>query len=126
MGVLHCSSQCMEQPKAPNEKPPKRRPEHLDLSDRDPSEPATIEDIERLRHEIDYKLALLLDLQIDAIQRPPSARERMTWQKKIGLASEIGYQNFLDHVLWHHAQARAKDLPSGRPKPDQGAWPSEI
>lgn len=112
----------MDELKPPSEQPRKKKPETLDLADRDPGEPATLEDMERLRDEINYKLALLLDLQIDTIQTPRTAADRLTWQKKLALASEIGYQNFLDHVLWKHAQARAKDPPASRPKPDQGAW----
>jgi hypothetical protein len=111
----------MDELKAPSERPRKKKPETLDLSERAPDEPATVEDLERLRDEINYKLALLLDLQIDTIQRPHIAKDKLIWHKKIELASDIGYQNFLDFVLWQHAQAREKDPPPSH-RPDQGAW----
>lgn len=111
----------MEHVPAPKEEPRKIRPESLNLSDRAPDEPATVEDLEALRDEINYKLALLLSLQIKSIEDAAAAREQLTWQKKIELATEVGYQNFLDHVLWKHAQERAKDPPPQR-RPDQGAW----
>ena len=119
--LLHYLYLCMEQPRAPSEQPRRIEPNKLDLSDRIPDEPATVEDLETLRNEINYKLALLLNLQIKTIEDAPTIREQLTWKDKIDLASDIGYQNFLDHVLWRHAKKRTKDS-SPRHKPDQGAW----
>src|ERR1700680_3621593 len=101
-------------PSAPSEPPQRIEPEKLDLSERLPDEPATIEDLEALRTEINYKLALLLHYQFKTIEDAPAVREQLTWSKKIELATDIGYQNFLDHILWRHAQERAKDPPPPR------------
>jgi hypothetical protein len=111
----------MEKPSAPSERPRRIEPDKLDLSDRDPSEPITVEEAEMLRNEINYKLALLLNLMQTTIKDPSKAREEMTWAKKFELATDIGYGNYLDFVRWQHAQERAKDPPPQR-RPDQGAW----
>lgn len=111
----------MEQPPAPSERPRMTEPEKLDLSNRPDDEPTTVEDLEILRNEINFKLALLLNWQMRTIEDPAGTREELTWKEKIELATDIGYQNFLDFTLWQHAQKRAKDpLPPRRP--DQGAW----
>jgi hypothetical protein len=103
-------------------KPPDRiEPDKLDLSDRLPDEPATVEDLVTLRNEINYKLALLLNLQIKSIEDAPATRDLLTWQHKLELAGDIGYPNFIDFLQWMHAQERAKDPPPRR-RPDQGAW----
>jgi hypothetical protein len=52
----------MERTPTPDKQPPRIDPDKLDLSDRLPDEPATVEDLETLRNEINYKLALLLHL----------------------------------------------------------------
>jgi hypothetical protein len=111
----------MEKPAAPSERPRRIEPEKLDLSDRDPNEPITIEEFEIFRKETNYKLALLLNRLLQIIDDPRSAREDMTWKEKIELATDIGYQNFTDFIAWKHAQERAQDPPS-KMRPDQGAW----
>ncbi len=111
----------MERPSTQDKQPPRIEPEKLDLSDRLPDEPATVEDLETLRNEINYKLALLLHLQIKNVEDAPAARELLTWQHKLDLATDIGYQNYIDFLQWKHGQERAKDPPPPR-RPDQGAW----
>ena len=95
----------METPKDAPHPRVRQIPEILDLSNRASYEEITVGDLEMLRNEINFKLAMLLNLQFrvlnDGIEH---ARATMTPEAQIEMAGEIGYQNFRDFLKWQQAQ----------------------
>ena len=121
--VLKCRHMSMETPHdAPH---PKIRqiPEILDLSNRADYEEITVGDLELLRNEINFKLAMLLNLQLKVLHNGiDHTRAAMTPEEELQMAREIGSGNFADFVKWRQSQTRptATEQPSLKRRPDVG------
>ena len=96
-------------------------PEILDLSNRPDNEEITVGDLELLRNEINFKLAMLLNLQLKVLHNGiDHTRAAMTPEEELQMAREIGYGNFADFVKWRQSQTRptTPELPSRKRRPD--------
>lgn len=99
-------------------------PEVLDLSSRPEYEEITVGDLEMVRNEINFKLAMLLNLQLrtlnDGVER---TRAAMTPEEQLEMAREIGYRNFYDFVKWRQSQkAEAPDDEPGHKRRPDVPW----
>lgn len=81
-----------------------------------------MEDLRKLRDEINYKLALLANLQLKILHHGVEhTKAHMTPEAELQLAGEIGFDNFTDFVRWRQRQLGAQANPeanSRKRRPD--------
>lgn len=114
----------MEGPKdAPHPRMIRQIPEILDLTNRRDYEEITVGELEMLRNEINFKLAMLLNLQLKMLNGGvEQARAMMPPEEQLEMAREIGYRNFYDFVQWQQSQKRqqTEEPKPGKRRPDVG------